>query len=406
MDSIQKLIGLEPFMRFEPAEEMSNQSPAPKAAESLENCPLFKPAPTPVSNSPAGACTPAELPITNARLPNGQTIPLLKTLLTSACERNCYYCAFRAGRDFRRTTFTPDELGQTYMKIYRSGIAKGIFLSSGVAGGGIRTQDRLIDTAEVLRKKLSYTGYLHLKIMPGAERDQVERAMQLADRVSINLEAPTTERLSRLAPQKIFLDELLAPLRWINEIRQTKPGAQGWNGHWPSSVTQFVAGGSGETDLELLRASEYLHRKLRLARVYYSGFSPVSGTPFEGQTPVNPWRTHRLYQADFLLRDYGFSFEDLPLSETGHLPLDTDPKLAWAILNLGSKPVEINKAELHELLRIPGIGPRSARMILAARCRNRIRQIDDLRALGIRTQRAEPFILMDGRQAPHQMTLF
>jgi len=270
----------------------------------------------------------------------------------------------------------------------------------------MRTQDRLIDTAEVLRSKLSYTGYLHLKIMPGAERDQVERAMQLADRVSINLEAPTTERLSRLAPQKIFLEELLTPLRWIDEIRRTKPGYSSWNGHWPSSVTQFVAGGSGETDLELLRTSEYLHRKLRLARVYFSGFSPVSGTPLAGQPAVNPWRTHRLYQADFLLRDYGFSFEDLPLNENGQLPLDTDPKLAWAKINLGHKPVEINIADLHELLRIPGIGPHSARKILAARRRMRIRQIDDLKALGIRTQRAEPFILMDGRQTPHQMVLF
>ncbi len=406
MDSIAKLASLEPFMRFEPAEEVGNNSPAPEAPGKMEDCPLYQPAHTQTASANSGPCSPAELPISNARLPNGQSMPLLKTLLTSACERNCYYCAFRAGRDFRRTTFTPDEMGQTYMKIYRSGIAKGIFLSSGVAGGGIRTQDRLIDTAEVLRKKYSYTGYLHLKIMPGAERDQVERAMQLADRVSINLEAPTTERLSRLAPQKVFLEELLTPLRWMDEIRRTMPGHLGWNGHWPSSVTQFVAGGSGETDLELLRTSEYLHHKLHLARVYFSGFSPVSGTPLEGQPAVNPWRTHRLYQADFLLRDYGFSFEDLPLSENGSLPLDTDPKLAWARANLGHKPVEINIADLHELLRIPGIGPHSARVILAARRRNRIRQIDDLKALGIRTQRAEPFILLDGRQAAHQMVLF
>ena len=177
---------------------------------------------------------------------------------------------------------------KTYMKMYRSGIAKGIFLSSGVAGGGMRTQDRLIDTAEVLRNKLSYTGYLHLKIMPGAERDQVERAMQLADRVSINLEAPTTERLSRLAPQKIFLDELLAPLRWIDEIRRTKPAHFGWNGHWPSSVTQFVAGGSGETDLELLRTSAYLHHRLHLARVYFPVFPRSPEPRWKGSRRLTP----------------------------------------------------------------------------------------------------------------------
>ena len=400
MDSLEKLSLLGQYMHYEPAEEVGNTSPAP----SLPSCPINS---TAVKSKPnSGACTPADLPIATAHLPGGKTMPLLKTLLTSACERNCYYCAFRSGRDFRRTSFTPDEMGQIYMKIYRSGIARGIFLSSGVAGGGIHTQDRLIAAAEVLRRKLGYTGYLHLKIMPGAEQAQVERAMQLADRVSINLEAPTTERLARLAPQKVFLDELLTPLRWIDQIRRSQPGEQGWNGHWPSSVTQFVAGGSGETDLELLQTSEYLHRKLRLARVYFSGFSPVPDTPLEGQAPIDPWRTHRLYQADFLLRDYGFGVEDLPFARSGSLPLDTDPKLAWARANLADQPVEINQADSHELLRIPGIGPHGARAILQARHQNRIRQIDDLKALGVSAQRAAPFILMDGRMAPTQLALF
>ena len=403
MDSFEKLSLLGQYMHYEPAEEVGNLFTEPHL--SLPACPIDTA--TPVQSRPkSGACTPADLPIENARLPGGKSMPLLKTLLTSACERNCYYCAFRAGRDFRRTSFTPDELGQTYMKIYRAGIARGIFLSSGVAGGGIHTQDRLIATAEILRRKLGYTGYLHLKIMPGAEQAQVERAMQLADRVSINLEAPTSERLARLAPQKVFLEELLVPLRWVDQIRRSQPGTQGWNGHWPSSVTQFVAGGSGETDLELLQTSEYLHRKLRLARVYFSGFSPVPGTPLEGQAPINPWRTHRLYQADFLLRDYGFSVEDLPFARSGSLPLDTDPKLAWARANLIEQPVEINQADLHELLRIPGIGPHGARVILQARTQNRIRQIEDLKALGVSAQRAAPFILMDGRTAPTQLALF
>jgi predicted DNA-binding helix-hairpin-helix protein len=297
-------------------------------------------------------------------------------------------------------------MGKTFMQVYRSGAAQGIFLSSGVAGGGMRTQDRLLASAEVLRHKLNYTGYLHLKIMPGAERAQVERAMQLADRVSINLEAPSTARLARLAPQKVFLEELLTPLRWVEEIRRSQPGSQGWKGHWPSSVTQFVAGGAGENDLELLQTSEYLHRKLRLARVYFSGFSPVPGTPLENEIAINPWRTHRLYQADFLLRDYGFSVEDLPFSGGGNLPLETDPKLAWARANLSGQPVEVNRADLHELLRIPGIGPLGARAILAARRRNTLRQIEDLKALGVLAGRAAPFILMDGHRAPVQLSLF
>ena len=387
-------------MGFEPAEEVGSAGSAPAA------CPALVEATPAVKNAGSGGCQPSQLPITMAKLPNGQSMPLLKTMLTSACERNCYYCVFRAGRDFRRATFTPDELSRTYLSVYKTGAAQGIFLSSGVAGGGMRTQDRLIATAEVLRKKLNYKGYIHLKIMPGAERAQVERAMQLADRVSINLEAPTTERLSRLAPQKVFLDELLAPLRWVEEIRRSQPAHYGWNGRWPSSVTQFVAGGSGESDLELLQTSEYLHRRLHLARVYFSGFSPVPDTPLENQPAINPWRTNRLYQADFLLRDYGFSVEELPFVGSGDLPLEADPKLAWARLNLASCPVEINRADLSELLRIPGIGPTCARAILAARRQNRIRGLEDLKALGISAQRAAPFILMDGHSAPRQLALF
>ncbi len=163
-----------------------------------------------------------DLHISSAALPNGQRISLLKTLLTSACERNCYYCPFRAGRDFRRATFKPDDMAQAFMLLNRAGAAEGIFLSSGIVKGGLTTQDKLIDTAEILRHKYQFRGYLHLKIMPGAEKGQVERAMQLADRVSINLEAPNTQRLELLAPRKQFMDELLQPLRWVEEIRRSQ----------------------------------------------------------------------------------------------------------------------------------------------------------------------------------------
>ncbi|MBK7320818.1 radical SAM protein [Candidatus Villigracilis affinis] len=178
-----------------------------------------------------------------AQLPNGQKIVLLKTLLSSACERDCFYCPFRAGRDFRRATFKPDEFASLFSKMNRGGMAEGVFLSSGVAGGGVRTQDKLLDTADILRKKYLFKGYLHLKMMPGSEKDQVYRAMQLADRVSVNLEAPSTERLAKLAPHKIFIEELLRPLRWVEEIRRSVPAYKFWNGRYPSTVTQFVAGG-------------------------------------------------------------------------------------------------------------------------------------------------------------------
>lgn len=340
-----------------------------------------------------------------AKLPNGQNIKLLKTLLTSVCEKNCYYCPFRSGRDFQRATFKPDEFASLFLNLHRSGAAEGVFLSSGVAGGGIRTQDKLLDTADILRNKLGFRGYIHLKIMPGAEKAQVERAMQLADRVSVNLEAPNTERLAILAPRKIFEEELLQPLQWIDEIRRKQPATKGWNGRWPSTVTQYVVGGSDESDIELLTTTQWLHKNVNLKRAYFSAFSPIPNTPLEDKPATNPLREHRLYQASFLLRDYGFDLEELPFIESGNLPLHQDPKLAWAQLNLREYPIEINKAERNQLLRIPGIGPKGANAIIRARKTGKLKDISTLKKLGIVSERAAPFLLLDGKRSPTQMTL-
>jgi predicted DNA-binding helix-hairpin-helix protein len=404
MDALQKLSLLGEYMNLEPAGEI-HQTPTGSTAANPPAC--YSPARTRSSGKHSlNNEDPSGIPIAMVALPNGQRMPLLKTLLTSACEKNCNYCAFRVGRDFRRATFSPDELGQIFMKLYQAGKVKGLFLSSGVAGGGLRTQDRLLAAAELLRYKLGFKGYIHLKIMPGAEFAQVERAMQLADRVSVNLEAPTTERLARLAPQKIFLEDLLQPLRWVDKIRRSQSPQAGWNGHWPSSTTQFVAGGAGESDLELLRTSEYLHNKLGLVRVYYSGFFPVPDTPLENQPAIDPWREHRLYQADFLLRDYGFSVEEMPFARDGSLPLNSDPKLAWARSNLAESPVEVNRADLHELLRVPGIGPRGARSILSTRRKSPLKSLDDLKILGIAAVRAAPYVTFSGKTATYQIGLF
>jgi len=341
-----------------------------------------------------------------AKLPNGQSIQLLKTLLTSACERDCYYCPFRAGRDFRRATFKPEEFASLFMNLHRARAAEGIFLSSGVAGGGVRTQDGLLDTADILRHKMGFRGYIHLKIMPGAEKAQVERAMQLADRVSVNLEAPNTERLTRLAPHKMFLEELLQPLKWVDEIRRKQPAYKGWNGRWPSTVTQYVVGGSDESDLELLTTTQWLHKNVRLKRAYFSAFSPIHDTPLENKPATDPLREHRLYQASFLLRDYGFDLEELPFAEGGNLPLPTDPKQAWAQVNLREQPIEVNKAERKELLRIPGIGPKGANAIISMRRMGKLRDISTLKKLGVVAERAAPYVLLDGQRAAMQMTMF
>lgn len=343
--------------------------------------------------------------VSHAMLPNGKRIPLLKTLLTSACEKDCYYCPFRSGRDFKRATLKPEEMAHAFMAMHRAGVVQGMFLSSGIAGGGVRTQDKLLATSEILRIKHNYSGYLHLKLMPGAEKSQVERAMQLADRVSVNLEAPNTQRLMRLAPQKTFIEQLLQPMRWVEEIRRTQSPLQGWKGHWPSMVTQFVVGAVGDSDLELLSTTALLHQQLNLGRAYFSAFNPVSDTPLEGLPPTPLIRQNRLYQASYLLRDYGFDLEELPFEASGNLSDRGDPKTVWALDHLAESPVELNRAAHRELLRIPGIGLKGAQAILIARRQGKLLNLEDLRKIGINPKRLIPFILLNGKRPERQLVL-
>lgn len=328
--------------------------------------------------------------------------PMLQTMVTTACERNCHYCVWRAGRSqTRRLRLKPDELAQTFDLVQRAGLVDGLFLSSGIVNGGVTTQDKIIDTAEILRGRYGYRGYLHLKIMPGAERDQVQRTMQLADRVSVNVEGPTEERVEALAPRKNFYEELIERLLWTEQIRKSEPGIRA------STATQFVVGAVGDTDLEILSLTERLTRQAGLRRAYYSAFSPVPYTPFEGNHATNPLRQHRLYQASFLLRDYGWDVEELGFESNGNLPLGLDPKRAWAESVLKQAPLEILTAGREELMRIPGIGPKGADAILKSRRLGHIDDLATLRAIGIRApERAAPYILLGGRRPPQQLPLF
>lgn len=339
--------------------------------------------------------------ITQVQTPTGAK-SILKTMVTTACEKNCYYCPFRAGRgQMQRLTFKPDELAKVFDDMQRARLVDGLFLSSGIIKGGVTTQDKIIDTVEIIRRKYQYRGYVHLKIMPGAERDQIFRAMQLADRVSINLEGPTPQRLQALAPKKDFNAELIQMLRWAGEIKRSTPQKLA------SLVTQFVVGAVGDTDLELLSVSEQLYRQIGLARAYYSAFSPVVQTPFENLPAVAPLREHRLYQSSFLLRDYGWDVEELPFVAEGNLRLDVDPKRAWADLHLRHAPVDLVRAEREALLRVPGIGPQGADSILKARRRGHIRDLADLRKIGIRApERTAPYVLFNGRRPSQQLALF
>ena len=387
METLKKLKILSINMPFESSEDLSPQIMGPVCSENLSQLK-------------------EQFPVTNARLPNGKTIPLLKTMQTSVCERDCNYCCFRSGRDTPRASLTPEELAKAVVKLSNAGIAKGVFLSSGITGGGIRTQDRIIATAEILRNYYHYQEYIHLKIMPGAQKDQIFRAMQLADRVSINLEGPNESCLKKLAPHKVFFSELLEPLKLIEEIRTNYSPQTAWNCRWPSSCTQFVVGAVGETDLDLLQTTSRLQSSFKISRAYYSRFTPVIDTPFENLPTLNPWREHRLYQAFYLFRDYNFDLEDLQFLPDGNLSLEKDPKLMWAENNLIENPVEINRAAYTQLVKIPGIGPITAKKIMQTRLHNSIRDISTLRKIGIPIDRAARFILLDGHKPAYQPALF
>ncbi len=337
--------------------------------------------------------------VVQVQRPDGPMV-VLRTLQTSACEQNCYYCPFRAGRGgIPRVSFSPDELAREFDCMQRAGVVKGLFLSSGSVGGGSKSMDPMLATAELLRGKYEYRGYIHLKIMPGAERAQVEQALRLADRVSVNLEGANPKRLASLAPRKDFEVELLGAMHWVRQISQ----AQGPLAKTPSLVTQFVVGPAGESDRELLTTVDQLYRQLKLARAYYSGFNPVPDTPLAGLASTPAIREHRLYQADWLLRFYAFALDELPFNRDGALPSDVDPKLAWARQHLIARPIEVNQASRRELLRVPGIGPRSADAILRARRQAHLRELGDLRALGAVASRAAPFVLLGGRRPPRQL---
>jgi putative DNA modification/repair radical SAM protein len=337
-----------------------------------------------------------------AALPDGRRVALLKVLLSNACQKDCYYCANRASRDFRRVSFAPEELARAFDQMHRKGLVKGLFLSSGVCGDAGRTMDQMIATVELVRKRYAFPGYVHLKILPGASLAHVEGAVQLATRVSVNLEAPNAERLARIAPRKDFAANLLQPMRWAKGLIEASGGRLVPAGQ----TTQFVVGAADESDREILMTTVQLYKEIELARAYFSAFQPIGDTPLEGHPPTPPLREHRLYQSDWLLRQYDFTLEDLIFDEAGNLPREADPKVMWARAHPERFPIEVNQASREELLRVPGLGPRSVARILRLRRQGTFRALTDLKKVGAVASRAAPFILLAGKRPPHQMSLW
>jgi predicted DNA-binding helix-hairpin-helix protein len=331
--------------------------------------------------------------------PDGKRVAMLKVLQTNVCERDCAYCANRSQRDTPRSAFQPEELAAAFDGMVRRGLCQGLFLSSGVGGNVGRASERMLATVELVRRRYAFRGYIHLKILPGADDAIIEASVRLADRVSVNLEAPNPERLAALSRSKDFRGDLLAPLRRADSIRREVGPAV-------SLTTQFVVGAAGESDREILATTVSLYRGIGLARAYYSAFQPVRDTPLEGHPPTPTWREQRLYQVDFLLRRYGFQFDELCFNAQGSLPREADPKQVWAWHHPAFFPVEVNRASLETLLRVPGIGPISAQRILG---RRHVATLRDLRDLGLGeagARRAAPYILLDGRQPTRQLTFW
>ncbi|HPL29446.1 MAG TPA: hypothetical protein PLG21_15460, partial [Anaerolineae bacterium] len=313
---------------------------------------------------------------------------------------DCGYCANRAGRDVRRVAFSPDELAAIFAQLVERRMASGLFLSSAICRSPNQAMERMLAAVEIVRRRYHFRGYVHLKILPGVERAAVERAVQLAQRVSVNLEAPNPARLARLSEAKHFESDLWQRLRWAHEAILAR-GAR-----LAGQTTQFVVGASGESDQELLATTARLYRELHLERTYFSAFQPVAGTPLDGLPATPAIREHRLYQSDFLLRRYGFGFGELVFDRSGNLPLTADPKLAWAERHPEWFPLEVNRAERDALLRIPGIGPRSASRIIAQRRSRAFRSLEALHQLGVDTRRAAPYLLLAGRRPPVQLSLW
>lgn len=332
---------------------------------------------------------------------DGRCISLLKILLSNDCVYDCAYCVNRSSNSVPRASFTAREVVDLTMEFYRRNYIEGLFLSSAVMQSPDQTMESMVSVAETLRLEERFGGYIHLKIIPGSSSELVRRAGLHADRISVNIELPSQESLRRLAPQK-GKQAIIEPMSLIGkEIRHSlverRKSRRAPRFAPAGQSTQMIIGASPESDFQILRLSEGLYRKMNLKRVYYSAFFPVnedSRLPVLASPPL--LREHRLYQADWLLRFYGFSVSEILSDDAPNLDESFDPKTAWALRHPEFFPVEINRADYVTLLRVPGIGVTSARRIVAAR-RFSIITPEGLKKIGVVMKRARYFITCSGR---------
>jgi putative DNA modification/repair radical SAM protein len=332
---------------------------------------------------------------------DGRCVSLLKILMTNSCIYDCAYCVNRRSNDVPRVVLTPAEVAGLTIGFYRRNYIEGLFLSTGVVRSPDYTMELLIDAVRTLREQYRFNGYIHLKLVPGADPLLVQQAGLVADRVSINLELPTRESLALLAPDK-SRDAVVEPMKQVNELIVINRAERQVSRKVPrfapaGQSTQLIVGATNDTDRQIVTLSEHLYNRLDLKRVYYSAFIPVMADTRLPALPTSPLRReHRLYQADRLLRYYGFTAHELLDDGAPNLDSDLDPKTGWALRHRELFPVEVNRAEYEVLLRVPGIGVRSAQRIVRARRHGHL-SIDDLLKLGVVMKRARYFLTARGR---------
>jgi putative DNA modification/repair radical SAM protein len=337
--------------------------------------------------------------ICHAYAPDGRCISLLKILLTNHCVFDCHYCINRKSSNVRRARFTPQEVVDLTLSFYRRNYIEGLFLSSGIVKSSNHTMEQLVEVARMLREEHDFRGYIHLKTIPEADPELVHQAGLYADRVSINVELPTDAGLTRLAPDKSARQIEGAMGKLKSDIVEAKDNKKRFK-HAPrfapaGQSTQMIVGADAATDADIVGKASRLYDSFRLRRVYYSAFSPIPDASAVLPLKRPPLiREHRLYQSDWLMRFYGYQPNEVmqATEDDGNLPLDIDPKLAWALKFRERFPVDVNRASKEALLRVPGLGVRAVQRILASR-RHRTMRLDDVAQLTVSIGKVRPFIV-------------
>lgn len=346
------------------------------------------------------------LNIRNVRVgANGPKAGLLRILMTNACSFNCHYCPMRRDRELPRTLLKPQEMVRIFLDARARGWASGLFITTGIPSRPTKVMDDLLEVLELLRFRHGFGGYIHVKIVPGADDAQVDRITALANRVSVNMETPCGDTLSTVAPEKRFETTLVALRRAQSRVSAAREDERAGRPHdalrpggCAGITTQFVVGATADTDRTIIGKTVELYQGGGMHHTHFSAFRPVRDTPLENATATPPLREHRLYQADHLIRRYKFSADELVFDGTGNLTLAHDPKVAWAIAHPERFPVELRSASREELLRVPGVGPLAARRIVELRRSSVFRGLADLRKLGVVTTRAQGFLALGGRR--------